>query len=328
MYARPALTRRGGVIVGKSSAEDGLYPMRVVTRLTGLSAHTIRVWERRYGAVVPERTSGNTRRYSAGDVRKLSLLKRATDLGYAIREVAALEPEALEELVERESEVDRSSEGPPGAAENAYQAIMDQYLTSIARFEYFRAHETISRAAALLAADEFIFRIVLPLMRETGERWERGEFTVAHEHAVTAQMRGLLDTLLRMNSPQAGVPQFLASTPEGHLHEFGALVASQMAAIRGYEPLYLGPNMPADDLVYAAEHSRATVILISVVRDMDDAEMRSFDEALRRLQEHIEVWVGMPPEHAARGRVEGVRYFDRFEDLDLALTERITAAEY
>jgi len=276
--------------VGKSNAEDGLYPMRVVTRLTGLSSHTIRVWERRYGAVVPERTSGNTRRYSAADVRKLSLLKRATDLGYAIREVAALTPEALEDLVENETTVDRSAEGPPGAAENAYQAIADQYLDAIAGFEYYRAHETISRAAALLGPDEFIFRIVLPLMRETGERWERGEFTVAHEHAVTAQMRGLLDTLLRMTSPQPGVPQFLASTPEGHLHEFGALVASQMAAIRGYEPLYLGPSMPVDDLEVVAEKSRATVLLLSIIRDMDEAEMAALDQTLRRLQQHIEVF--------------------------------------
>ena len=63
---------------------SGLYPMRVVSRLSGLTADTIRVWERRYQAVSPERTGGNKRRYSGSQVRRLVLLRRATELGHSI----------------------------------------------------------------------------------------------------------------------------------------------------------------------------------------------------------------------------------------------------
>ena len=76
----------------------GEYSMRVVTRMTGLSADTIRAWERRYGAVVPARTDGNTRRYSASDVRRLGLLKEATDRGHRIGDIAKLSEGELAEI--------------------------------------------------------------------------------------------------------------------------------------------------------------------------------------------------------------------------------------
>ena len=77
----------------------GLYPMRVVSRLTGLTADTIRVWERRYQAVKPERTRGNKRRYTGSQVRRLVLLRRATELGHSIGQVAPLPDEDLHRII-------------------------------------------------------------------------------------------------------------------------------------------------------------------------------------------------------------------------------------
>lgn len=308
-------------------ASDGLYPMRVVTRMTGLTSHTIRVWERRYEAVVPHRTAGNTRRYSAEDVHKLTLLRKATELGYPIREVAPYDAAALEDLIQRERRVDRSAEGPPAEQDDPYAGLRSDYLARIEAFDYYRALETLSRASALLTSADFVFEVLLPILRETGDRWEAGTFTVAHEHAVSAQTRGLLDTLMRLAAPQAGAPRMVVATSATHLHEFGVLAAAHLAVARGLEPVYLGPDVPDVDLLDAVTRSEAALVLLSVERSMDPSESRSFDDLLQRLSERCEVWVGLPPEHAARGRVAGVRYFSRFEDLDLALTERAVLAE-
>ena len=305
---------------------DGLYPMRVVTRMTGLTSHTIRVWERRYQAVVPHRTAGNTRRYSAEDVHKLTLLRKATALGYPIREIAAYEAGALEELMQAERRVDRSPEAPPVQSDDPYAGIRRDYLERIEAFDYYRALEALSRAAALLTTSDFVFEVLLPILRETGDRWEAGTFTVAHEHAVSAQARGLLDTLLRLAAPQPGSPRLVIATPAAHRHEFGVLAAAHLAVARGFEPVYLGPDVPDIDLLDAVSRSEAALVLLSVERTMDPTESRAFDDVLGRLRDRCEVWVGLPPDHSARDRVTGVRYFHRFEDLDLALTERAGGA--
>lgn len=306
---------------------EGLYPMRAVTRMTGLTSHTIRVWERRYQAVVPHRTAGNTRRYSAEDVHKLTLLHKATELGYPIREVARHDATALEDLIQQERSVDCSVELPQVERDDPYALIRAEYLARIEAFDHYRALETLSRAAALLSSADLVFQVLLPILRETGDRWEAGTFTVAHEHAVSAQTRGLLDTLMRLAAPQAGAPRMVVATPATHLHEFGVLAAAHLAVARGFEPVYLGPDVPDVDLLDAVSRSKAALVLLSVERSMDPSESRSFDDLLQRLCERCEVWVGSPPEHSARDRVEGVRYFHRFEDLDLALTRRAVQAE-
>lgn len=308
-------------------AVDGLYPMRVVTRMTGLTSHTVRVWERRYQAVVPQRTAGNTRRYSAEDVRKLTLLRITTELGFPIREVAPLDSDALEALIQRERGVEPSPGGSPVAADDPHAGIRRDYLERIEAFDYYRALETLSRASALLPTSDFVFDVLLPILRETGDRWEAGSFTVAHEHAVSAQARGLLDTLLRLAAPQPGAPRLLIATPAGHLHEFGVLAAAYLAVARGFEPVYLGPDVPDIDLLDAVTRSQASLVLLSVVRTLDPGEARRLDDVLQRLCDRCEVWMGLPPEHGSRGRVDGVRYFHRFEDLDLALTERMVLVE-
>jgi len=308
-------------------ASGGMYPMRVVTRMTGLTSHTIRVWERRYQAVVPQRTAGNTRRYSSEDVRKLTLLQQATELGFPIREVAGQTIDQLEEIVRSEGRVDRSAEGPPTEVDDPYRQLRDDYLEQIERFDFFRALETLTRASALLPSREFVFEVALPILRMTGDRWEAGSFTVAHEHAVSAQARGVLDTMLRLSSPQPGSPRIVIGTPPGHRHEFGVLAGAQLAVARGFEPIYLGPDVPEDDLTLAMQRSKAGLVLLAVERSMDPGEARQLDESIRALGAHGEVWIGLPPAHAAAGRVEGARYFDRFEDLDVALTERAIQAE-
>ncbi len=302
---------------------ENLYPMRVVTRLTGLSAHTIRVWERRYEAVTPERTSGNSRRYSAEDVRRLTLLRDATGLGYRIKDVAELPDDQLEELVSNASEPANGIDITD--TRNPTEQHLDEYLDAVARFDSRSAADILARAAMLMEPSRFVLEVVLPLLRQTGTRWEEQRFSVAQEHLVTHQVRGLLDTLLRLTSTQAGAPRLLVGTPQGFSHEFGALVGALLAAARGLDPIYLGADLPLEDLLNAIHKSRVDLLLLGVLHRPEQAASEQLDEALRRLVEKVEVWVGLPNDHPNHGQVPGVRYFDRFEDLDIALTQRMTA---
>jgi DNA-binding transcriptional MerR regulator len=303
----------------------GLYPMRVVTRLTGLAADTIRAWQRRYGAIAPGRTAGQARRFSAADVRRLTRLRDATRQGHAIGAIARLPDAELDRLVAGRS-VDGAGVAAPAGRDERYVAVRREYLAALARFDLRATREQLALAAALFHAYDFVFEVALPLLREIGARWERGELTVAHEHAATAQLKAVILTLLRLPAPHPGAPRLLATTPPGHRHEFGALVAAFLAALRGWEAGFLGPEIPEPDLCAALEQSGATVLFLSVVRTTRADEHRDLARLVRRAAAIGEVWIGVAQGNPARRVVAlpGVRLFDDLGEFDAALTARRT----
>lgn len=304
--------------------EEGSYPMRVVTRLTGLNADTIRVWQRRYGAVDPRRTSGRARRFNAEDVRRLLLMREATSRGHAIRDVAGLSEEDLTSLLGETGALERQGDAHlPPEETDVHARLRTEYLSAIGQFEIRRADELLARAATLLEPTEFVLGVVGPLLREVGDRWMHDDIGIAHEHIVSSQLKSLVYTMMRFVGPQPGARKLLVTTPEDHLHEFGALIGAYLAASRGHEPIYLGPNLPERDILVALELSRADLLLLSIARDMVDPALARLADSLRRIGERTEIWLGLPEGHAARGILTGVRFFSDYRDLDAALTDRM-----
>lgn len=316
-------------MAGQNTAEleDGLYPMRVVTRLTGLNADTVRVWERRYGAVEPPRTEGRARRFTAQDVRRLLLIREAIGRGHAIRDVARLREDELQGLLGQtgalERESDAASAVPP---DDAHARLRAEYLGALERFEVKRAGGILARAATLLEPTELILEVVAPILREIGDRWDHGTMSIAHEHVGSAQIKSLLFAMMRLPGPQPGARKVLVTTPPGHLHEFGALIGAFLAAARGYEAIYLGPNLPESEILLAIELSRADLVLLSVVRDLERDELAALDASLHRLKKTAEVWVGLPAGHGSTAVLSDLHLFHSYRDLDCALTSRLLKA--
>lgn len=293
----------------------GLYPMRVVSRLTGLTADTIRVWERRYAAVEPDRTQGNKRRYSGAEVRRLVLLRRATELGHSIGEVARLRDEELRRIIGQTSPDVRTQA-------SLYAAIVEDYFQAIFDYDVQRAESVLTRTAAILPPMTLTLEVIVPLMRQVGEAWRSGRLRISHEHIISGQLRSLIGTLLRHVEPGAGAPRLIVATPPGHLHEFGAIIGAFIAASRGFEPIYLGPHVPLADIADAAEQSGASLVILSIVRDCEAAEQESLIEGLKSLAKEREVWLGIPEGNGLAKAALPVKVMHRYEDLDRALSER------
>ncbi len=301
--------------------EEALYPMRLVTRLTGLPANTVRVWERRYQAIVPRRTDGNARRYSGRDVRKLQMLRDLTAAGYRIRDVASRSNEELEELLGSPDEGQPAALAAPtqDSLGLEYARLRASYLAAIESLEVRQGFDLLALAATMLAPQAFVNDVVIPLVQETGRRWGTGTFSVAHEHIVSSQLRSLLPRMLQVSTPLASARRIFLAAPEGHLHEFGILVGGGMAASRGFDVIYLGPHMPEDDLLAAMQSSASDLLIVSVPWEPPERDLVAVRSTLSRLAEAVEVWVGCPADHRLVGTVPGARYFHRYEDLDAAL---------
>jgi DNA-binding transcriptional MerR regulator/methylmalonyl-CoA mutase cobalamin-binding subunit len=255
------------------------YSLGLVSRLTGLSPHVLRAWERRYEAVAPLRTPGGTRRYRESDLSRLRLLQAAVAAGHPIGDVARLDDAELR----RRSSVREGEERPP----------LGEILAAIDALDAAEAERLLGIQLAALGPRRFTRAVVLPLLEEVGSRWERRELCMASEHLASAVVRSLLGSLLRRRASGAPTPALLFTTLPGDRHELAVLVAAVNAADLGANAVYLGPDLPPGEIALAAERVRAAAVVAGVSR-FDGAAVRahSLRELRRVLPRSVAVWVG------------------------------------
>jgi DNA-binding transcriptional MerR regulator len=254
------------------------YPVRAAARMTGLTPDLLRAWERRYGVVSPVRTKGGTRRYRASDLERLRLLKAASDAGHRIGELAGLDREALE----------RRLASPSEAPTSAVEAV----VAALGRLDGDEAERLISLQLAALGPVRFARELALPLLHEIGERWAGDRLCAASEHLGTALLRSLLGTALRPTLTSRQGPRIVFATPAGDRHELGLLIAALVALGAGGNPLYLGPELPVEELVHAVNVVGAGALALGITV-LPAGEALAAVRALRAaLPDAVELWIG------------------------------------
>lgn len=258
--------------------DEPTYPVRVVARMTGLKPELIRAWESRYGAVHPIRTPGGSRRYSASDLRRLRLLREAVDAGHRIGQVARLSAAELRRLVPEPATV---SDDPIAAT-----------LEAVKRLDALELRRLLTSELERLGTEAFATDLALPLLVEVGARWERGELSISAEHLATAVVRSLLMPTLDPDEERGGGPKIVFATPSGELHDVGTLVAAMLAGRVGAEVIYLGADVPAEDLARTAIDSRAAAVALGVVTLPADSAMAILRDLRDRVPQDVGVWIG------------------------------------
>lgn len=282
------------------------HPIKVVVRRTGLSPHVIRVWEKRYRAVEPMRTATNRRRYSDADIERLLLLQRATHTGRSIGQIAHLTTERLRDLV-REDETasspsaasvapsvstDAATESAEEGAE-ASEAHVEDCLEAIRQLDGASLEHILMQARVALSQPMFLEHVVVPLMETIGDLWRNGTLRIVHEHLASTVVRTMLGGLSTSASLSAIAPKMVVTTPTGQLHEIGALIVASTAELDGWQVIYLGVNLPAEEIAAAVQHHGAKVAALSVVHPADDPRLADELLKLRRyLSNDIEILVG------------------------------------
>jgi len=257
------------------------YAVGQVARLTGISPDLLRAWERRYQAITPIRTQGGTRRYRASDIERLRLLKAAVDLGFRIGDVAGL---ASGEIAARMSSAAKPPERVP----------LDEVLSALERLDGGAAERLISEQMSALGPIRFAREFALPLVHAIGDAWGDNRLCVASEHLGSALLRSLLGSALRPTAAHRGAPIVVFATLPGERHEIGLLIAAVTALGAGANPLYLGADLPLDELVDAAAVSKARALALSAVIADPVELVRSLAQLRRALPASVELWLGGP----------------------------------
>lgn len=245
------------------------HSIGAVARRTGLSIHVLRAWERRYGAVSPGRTAGRQRLYADADITRLRLLRRITESGRPIGQVAHLTTSELLSLVGADgggSEVggEVGEAGDLAEEEDESAVAVGRCLEAGERLEGERVQAELRRAALRLGAAQFVEGVAAPLLVEAGERWHAGRWQVAQEHVVSTAVRRVVSWLLD-TVEEGGGPVVVVGTASGERHELGAMLAAVVAAGEGWRVVYAGPDLPAADLALLAGTRRAVAVALSVI---------------------------------------------------------------
>jgi methanogenic corrinoid protein MtbC1 len=255
----------------------------VVSERTGLTPDVLRVWERRYKVVEPKRSPGGQRIYSDADIERLALLHSPTQGGHGNSNVASLSKTKLEELV-REFElpaVTSAAQFPPAGEPNGTVA---QAIAFTEALDPSGLESLMRRSVARHGIVTFIDSIAAPFLREVGDAWHAGTLSVAQEHLATAVLQRVVSETAQLLTSAEGNPTVLIATLEGERHANGALMAAATAASEGWRVIYLGPDLPVDEIADAATRTRARVIAISMV--LSDKKSRGSVQ-LRELEKSI-----------------------------------------
>ena len=289
---------------------DACHPIQLVARLTGLSAHVLRIWEQRYRAVEPRRTSSNRRLYSQRDIERLNLLRDVTRAGHSIGQVAQLSADKLRQLAAESSR----TQGRAACSVNeppATGSFLDECVAAIKSLEAPALDDALKRAATALGTMGLLQRVLAPLTQTLGDLWRDGTFTAAHEHFASAAIRVFLGNSAKPFGAMDNAPVLVVATPAGQVHELGALLVGATAAHLGWQVTYLGASLPAAEIAGAARQRRARAVALSLVYPEDDPQLEGELKRLREaLPAEVALLVGgraMPAYRAALENLGAVR---------------------
>ncbi len=170
------------------------------------------------------------------------------------------------------------------------EELVDDAIALARAHDAGRLDERLRRVAALVGIPTFLERVAVPVLRRVGDEWHAGRLTTAQEHLVSSVVHDLVAEVMRGIGERNGAPRVLVATPAGERHAIGATLAGAAAAVDGWNVVYLGADLPANEIAQAAAATQASVVALSVVYVEDERRVLA---ELRSLRDHLPARVAL-----------------------------------
>lgn len=253
--------------------ESGHLRIGTLSRRVGVSPELLRAWEQRYGLLRPIRSAGGFRLYSTTDEERVRSMRRYLDAGVSAAQAARL---TLAEGARDEGE---------GAQSAGLTRLSTQLRAELDRLDEPGVHATVDRLLATFTLETVLRDVVLPYLRELGERWEHGQATVAQEHFASNVLRGRLLGLARGWGEGSGPRAVLACAP-GELHDLPLVIFGLALAGRGWLITYFGADTPVATIQEALAEVEPSLVVIAA---MSTQRLRAAQPQLAELARHVPV---------------------------------------
>jgi DNA-binding transcriptional MerR regulator len=261
-----------------------VFSIKDLENLSGIKAHTIRIWEKRYNVLQPMRTDTNIRLYDLASLQKLLNITLLHDYGYKISKISSYPEEQIPVMV-REIISSKSAKNHAITAFKMAMMNFDQEL-------FMRTYNWLIEEKSF---KEIFHQVFIPLLEELGLLWQTDTITIAHEHFMSylIKQKVLINTeKLQLVKPINFDKVFVLSLPLNEIHELGLMYLNYEILSRGYKTIYLGESMPIDNLKDMKKHFDSiifvTYLTVQPDRDSINEYVRQMEDQL--LDNNTELW--------------------------------------
>lgn len=258
------------------------YSIKDIETMSGIKAHTIRMWERRFGLVIPKRTDTNIRYYSDEDLRDILNISILNQNGLKISKIAKLNKDELREKVTNLL-----------GSSNKYGHVIDSMLLSMIEIDETAFNKSFTDAWQEYGFETLFEDIVYPFLERIGILWQTKTVTPAQEHFIANLLRQKIITAIEKETSyeKNDENKIIFFLPEGELHELGLLYYSYIARKKGFEVVYLGASVPLQDLKEVQKVTKANAFFSAYLTAIDKQELENmfvyFREAFSNLPFYV-----------------------------------------
>lgn len=259
------------------------YSIKDIEKLSGIKAHTLRIWEKRYNLLEPKRTDTNIRYYDDDDLKKILNVSLLYRKGYRISQIACL---GVEDLIRKISNL--------SVTEDDNESIINNLVLSMIEMDERKFEKVLSNSIIQLGFEDAIIHILFPFFEKIGILWQTGAIFPAQEHYISNLSRqkiiGAIDNLVEITDSNS--KHFLLYLPEGEMHELGLLFYHYLLKKRGHKVTYLGQSVPLEDLYKTVDLVNPNYLVTKVYSSLDLKELRIYLENLSKNLPKLDILFG------------------------------------
>jgi len=257
------------------------YKIADLERLSGIKAHTIRIWEKRYNLIKPHRSDTNIRFYSDEHLRKLLNVSTLLSGGMKISEVSSLSEKEIARMIQGRS-VEDSGDG-------LREGFINNLVSATFTFDEAAFEKAFTAALTRFGLYQAMIEVFFPFLRKTGLLWSVRDIMPAQEHFAAALIRRkLMAAIDGIPLAPAGAKKVLLFLPENEWHETGLLLADYVLRHKLYTTVYLGPNVPLDNVIKTCQSLKpAYVLTLITIRGKEGEHNRMLARLSRAVKAQI-----------------------------------------
>lgn len=249
------------------------YSIKDLEHLSGIKAHTLRIWEQRYEILKPKRTDGNIRFYDDQDLKLILNISLLNENGHKISKIASMGPDELHEAVIKLTE-----------SSYTYPEQIQALTLSMIDLDEDRFEKVISTNILHFGFEKTMLHVVFPFLNRIGVLWQTGSINPAQEHFITFLIRQKLIVAIDglVNSKAEGAKKFMLYLPDGEMHETSLLFSNYIIRSRRQRAIYLGQSLPFEDVKVAYRIYQPDYILCMMTTTPPQSEIQNYVNALAR----------------------------------------------
>jgi DNA-binding transcriptional MerR regulator len=243
------------------------YSIKDLEKLSGVKAHTIRIWERRYNLIKPTRTCTNIRVYCDTELKKLLNIAILNNHGFKISKIAKLKHSEICGELERLN-----------SKEDNFQVQIDTLVVAMVELDRRRFEKILADSTLKIGFENTCINVLYPFLQKIGVMWQTDDINPAQEHFISSLIiQKLYVAIDQAYQPEAiGAKKALLYLPEGELHEMGLLFYRYLMKRRGYETIYLGQSVPYSDLKKVIEAHNPEYVVTSFVASIPCETLQAY----------------------------------------------------